>query len=436
MVPLDIDALLVSSSDVSWEQQQQQQQQMMLVQRGDRDTPSKKQLTLDELYMQLQAAQSWPGCLDRRRTLAAATAAAATAAAGAPGAAAAAAAAARLPRELHLCLLPGHFRLYSRIINTSALPTQQQQQLQQLLLPSPVPAAASLNASPPPLPSTVFTYICLVFSRQVERIGCVLGHIAACSPEGRPHTVADLKRDLLARLSPSTLHMLRQDFLNSSSSSSSTTTSSSSGSSTVHSNRNAAATQSAAATAAAAAANEDKTEAKGMQEELGPLRLSISDCAHLLRIPMTEEISWLTHYASACGSAAVAAAVAVAVTVVAAAVGVAVTAVAAAVGVAAVGVTAAAVTAVAAAVRVAVGAADAAAVGVAAAVGAAAASVAWPAVLHARGGALFVFAAAPTRSREGISNLLAVPFRLEADYTPEEKELIRTGARQVSRTRR
>ncbi|CDJ37602.1 ubiquitin carboxyl-terminal hydrolase, putative [Eimeria tenella] len=313
VVPLDIDAMVVSAEVT----REQQQQQMLLIQKGEREAPGKRQLSLDELYMQLQAAQSWPGCLDRRRTLAAATAA--SAAAG--GTASTAAAAARLPRELHLCLLPGHFRLYSRIVNALTLPSQQQQQLQQLLLSPLSPAALSPSSSP--LSHTVFTYICLIFSRQAERIGCVLGHIAACSSEGRPHTVADLMRDILSRLSPATVQTLRQDYRLSCSSSSS----SSSGAA-------AAATATAAAKSTAAEASTCKQD---FEEDLGPLKLSISDASHLLRIPPTEELSWLTLYAPS----------------------------------------------------------------------------------------------AQSRSREAISNLLAVPLRLEADYTPEEEELIRTGARQV-----
>ncbi|KAL8433452.1 hypothetical protein ACSSS7_003879 [Eimeria intestinalis] len=287
--PLDLDAFIVSNEG-TWETQQQQ-----LLQRGGdtRDAAGRRQLTLEEAHIQLQAAQSWPGCLDRRRSLAAATNAG------------------RLPRELHLCLLPHHFRLCTRTVNALLLHPQQQQQLQQLLL-SPLPPAA-LSPSSLPAASTVFNYICLIFTRQAERIGCVTGLIPASNAEGRPHTAADLMSEILARLPPSVAQTLKQDYRNSSTAAT------------------AAAAPSSSATAAAA------TGDRAYEEDFGPLRLSISDASHLVCIPPGEQLSWLSLYAPATQS----------------------------------------------------------------------------------------------RARDAVLNLLAVPLRLEADYTPEEEELIRSGQKKV-----
>ncbi|KAL8447270.1 hypothetical protein Emed_004481 [Eimeria media] len=289
--PLDLDAFIVSNEG-TWETQQQQ-----LLQRGGdtREAGGRRQLTLEEAHIQLQAAQSWPGCLDRRRMLAAATNAG------------------RLPRELHLCLLPHHFRLCTRTVNALLLHPQQQQQLQQLLL-SPLPPAA-LSPSSLPAASTVLNYICLIFTRQAERIGCVTGLIPASNAEGRPHTAADLMSEILARLSPSLAQTLKQDYRNSL----------------------AAATPAAAAAPAAASAASAAAGDKAYEEEFGPLRLSICDASHLVCIPPGEQLSWLSLYAPATQS----------------------------------------------------------------------------------------------RARDAVFNLLAVPLRLEADYTPEEDELIRLGHKKV-----
>ncbi|XP_026191634.1 uncharacterized protein LOC34622596 [Cyclospora cayetanensis] len=310
VLPLDIDALVVTNEG-TWEQQQQ-----LMLQRNEREGTGRRQLTLDEMYLQLQGAQSWPGCLDRRRALAAATAAAASAAAASAAAASAAASpsaagAQRLPRELHLCLLPRHFRLCARAVNALLLPAQQQQQLQQLLL-SPLPPAA-LSPSSSPLSHSVLSYICLVFSRQAERIGCVTGLIPASNPDGKAYTAADLMREVLGRLPPATAHALRQDY---------------------HSR--CSGRSSGSSTAASTGTTADKAD-KDYEEEFGPLRLFISDSSNLLRIPPAEELSWLTLYAPS----------------------------------------------------------------------------------------------SQGRTRESITNLLAVPLRLEADYTPEEEDLIQSGALQV-----